>query len=73
MVTSPGWEWVRSSRATRDGECQEEDENLGSTVHGGGHKVVPLDEVLGAVLSQVVLAEDTNGVVGQDRGVNSYE
>lgn len=35
MVTSPGWEWVGSSRTTRNSEGQEEHKNLSSTIHGG--------------------------------------
>lgn len=63
VVTSPHRERVRSSRTTLDSERQEENKNLGSAIHSGGHEVVPLD-VLWPVLPQVVLAEDANDVVG---------
>jgi len=73
VVASPQWECVGLATATVYSECQQEHQHLSSTIHGSGDQVVPAHEVSGAVSAQVVLTEDTDGVVDGDGGVDADE
>jgi hypothetical protein len=71
MIASPRRERMGGAGPAVDRESKQEDQDLGATVEGRRDQVVPLDEVLGAVLAQVELAEDADGVVAEDGRVDA--
>lgn len=63
----------RSCNTTSPGDRkrEQEDHDLGAAIHAGRDEVVPLDELLGAVLAEVPLADEADDEVDPDRGVDA--
>jgi len=55
-----------NSTTTEDGETEDEDDHLGSSVQGGGHEVVILDEDVWPITAEVELGEEADGKVTQN-------
>jgi hypothetical protein len=67
-------EGSRNTTSTRDRETEQEDHDLGSTIHAGRDEIVPFDELLRTILPEVPLANKANEEVNPDRGVDTdYE
>ena len=71
--TSPVGEVDCFSTPTKDGEREDEDQDLRSSVHGGRHQVVPLDEELWVILAQVELADECDDEEHGQRAVDADE
>jgi hypothetical protein len=63
----------RSRHTTRSGnrETQQENHNLGSTIHARRHQIVPLNKLLRAIFPEVPLANVANDEVDPDGGVDA--
>lgn len=66
LVSCPGWEGNRLSRATKDSKSRNEDHGLSTTIKSGRDQVVPLDEPPRAVSSEVELTKGTEDEVAGD-------
>jgi hypothetical protein len=66
IVSAPSREIVGLSTAAEDGEAEDEDDDLGSSVQGGGDEVVVFDEDVWLIFAKIELGEEADGKVTQD-------
>ena len=71
VVTPPLRERPSHTTGTSNGETEQEHHNLSPAIHASRDQIVPLDELLRAILPEVPLADEADDEIDPDGGVDA--